>query len=242
MAIQFRCVGCSQPIEVDNEFAGRTAMCPYCRRVVTVPAESTLHEAAPAVARPADAAPGLPPTDYPPGLPPTDYPPRPAAPPSGFGERAGLPQLQAGGVPPLPPHVGVLPRGSERPHALAWVSLLSGLALIVLVVVSMRGLWTIAASEFPALATATAPAQFSQAEQRAMAERIGQRMAETPTFWVALLGAGVAWIVSVTAGVAALVKRAARNWPAWVGVVISGMFMLCTCGMFLLNAMSLGAR
>lgn len=42
MAIQFRCTGCSQPIEVDDEHAGRAAACPYCQCVVTVPMASTL--------------------------------------------------------------------------------------------------------------------------------------------------------------------------------------------------------
>lgn len=42
MAIQFRCTGCSQPIEVDDEHVGRMAACPYCRRVVTIPPSSTL--------------------------------------------------------------------------------------------------------------------------------------------------------------------------------------------------------
>ncbi len=42
MSIQFPCPGCSQPIEVDAEHAGQRAQCPYCNRVVTVPAESTL--------------------------------------------------------------------------------------------------------------------------------------------------------------------------------------------------------
>lgn len=41
MAIQFSCVGCEQPIEVDDAFAGKNALCPYCRREVTVPSAST---------------------------------------------------------------------------------------------------------------------------------------------------------------------------------------------------------
>lgn len=41
MPIQFRCAQCGQPIEVDDEHAGRAAACPFCRHVVAVPAEST---------------------------------------------------------------------------------------------------------------------------------------------------------------------------------------------------------
>ncbi len=42
MAIRFQCSGCSQPIEVDDEWAEKTVACPYCRRTITAPAESTL--------------------------------------------------------------------------------------------------------------------------------------------------------------------------------------------------------
>lgn len=51
MAIQFRCTGCQQPIEVDDEHAGRAAACPYCQRVVTIPMASTLEPQAVVVAR-----------------------------------------------------------------------------------------------------------------------------------------------------------------------------------------------
>ncbi len=42
MPIQFQCASCAQPIEVDDEHAGKVAACPFCRNVVTVPAASTL--------------------------------------------------------------------------------------------------------------------------------------------------------------------------------------------------------
>jgi hypothetical protein len=42
MAIQFHCPGCRQPVEVDDEWAGKLVACPYCRRTVTAPAESLL--------------------------------------------------------------------------------------------------------------------------------------------------------------------------------------------------------
>jgi len=41
MAIQFRCPGCGQPIEVDEVWAQQAVTCPYCRKTVTAPAEST---------------------------------------------------------------------------------------------------------------------------------------------------------------------------------------------------------
>jgi hypothetical protein len=221
MAIQFHCVGCSQPIEVDNEFAGRTAMCPYCRRVVTVPAESTLRELAPAVARPTDAPSGS-------GLPPP-------LPPAGLSERPGLPQLQPSGAPPLPPHVGVAPRGTQRPHPLAWASFFCGLALIGLFVVLVGYFVSIAASEYPGGMTATAPAQLSDEEMKAFQKRLMERVQETPVLGIASWGMIVLSVLGVTAGIAALTKRAARNWPAWVGIVVSGVFVACMCGGLLLN-------
>lgn len=76
MAIQFQCPGCSQPIEIDDVFAGRNVGCPYCKRVVTAPSQSTLEIPATPVARPASStAPPLPPQggfgSPPPPAPPT---------------------------------------------------------------------------------------------------------------------------------------------------------------------------
>jgi len=44
MAIRFNCVACSQPIEVDDEWAMKTVACPYCRRTMTAPRESILSD------------------------------------------------------------------------------------------------------------------------------------------------------------------------------------------------------
>jgi hypothetical protein len=43
MAIQFQCPSCGQPIEIDDEWAGQEVSCPFCRKVVTAPANSTWH-------------------------------------------------------------------------------------------------------------------------------------------------------------------------------------------------------
>lgn len=42
MAIRFLCAACSQPIEVDDGWASRLVACPYCRKTVTAPSQSTL--------------------------------------------------------------------------------------------------------------------------------------------------------------------------------------------------------
>lgn len=55
MVIRFHCASCSQPIEVDAEWALKAVSCPYCRKTVTAPAESQIDDvsriptAAPAV-------------------------------------------------------------------------------------------------------------------------------------------------------------------------------------------------
>lgn len=46
MAIRFQCAACSQPIEVDDEWALRAVACPYCRKTITAPSESTLDDLA----------------------------------------------------------------------------------------------------------------------------------------------------------------------------------------------------
>lgn len=66
MAIRFRCVSCSEPIEVDDEWSTRLVACPYCRRTMTAPAESLLADFADIpVARPLpDATPQAPPATH----------------------------------------------------------------------------------------------------------------------------------------------------------------------------------
>jgi len=46
MTIRFPCGACTQPIEIDDEWASKQAACPYCRKTITVPAQSTLTDLA----------------------------------------------------------------------------------------------------------------------------------------------------------------------------------------------------
>jgi predicted nucleic acid-binding Zn ribbon protein len=65
MAIRFHCPACSQPIEVDDDWRNRTVACPYCRKTVTAPGESTLGDlAAIPTATPVGAGAGAPPIPY----------------------------------------------------------------------------------------------------------------------------------------------------------------------------------
>lgn len=65
MAIRFQCGACSQPIEVDDEWASKAVACPYCRKTITAPAESTIDD----LARIPMAAPAGPPHAPPPFAP-----------------------------------------------------------------------------------------------------------------------------------------------------------------------------
>ena len=42
MAIQFSCPSCRQPIEVDDDWANQEVSCPFCKKVVTAPEDTTL--------------------------------------------------------------------------------------------------------------------------------------------------------------------------------------------------------
>jgi len=44
MSIRFQCGNCSQPIEIDDQWASKAVACPYCRKTVTAPAESTIKD------------------------------------------------------------------------------------------------------------------------------------------------------------------------------------------------------
>lgn len=76
MAIRFQCGACSQPIEVDDEWASKTVACPYCRKTVTAPAESILDD----LSRIPTAFPLTPPEA---AVPPPLAPPYPAPPLAG---------------------------------------------------------------------------------------------------------------------------------------------------------------
>lgn len=74
MPIRFACPSCQQPIEIDDQWAGQSVACPYCKRVVTAPTASTWPAGEIPVASPASGgfAPPPPPGGY-------SFPQRPAS-------------------------------------------------------------------------------------------------------------------------------------------------------------------
>ncbi|NLE58955.1 MAG: hypothetical protein GX616_11375 [Planctomycetes bacterium] len=67
MAIRFACPSCRQPIEIDDEWAGQSVGCPYCRKVITAPAVSSWPSEQVPVATPLrqPTEPIMPPPGYP---------------------------------------------------------------------------------------------------------------------------------------------------------------------------------
>jgi len=69
MAIQFPCASCGQPIEIDDEWGGKTVACPFCHSRINAPHESQLLRDEPVpTASPASLGPA-PPTAMSPGFP-----------------------------------------------------------------------------------------------------------------------------------------------------------------------------
>ncbi len=75
MAIQFQCPSCRQPIEIDEQWAAQPVACPYCKRVVTAPAQSTwpaepVPTASPTAFEVNTLGPAMPPVSHLPPVPP----------------------------------------------------------------------------------------------------------------------------------------------------------------------------
>lgn len=208
MAIRFHCVNCRKMIEVDDEYAGQAAQCPYCATVVDVPRQSE-PPAAP-VARPADDRPA------PPGGAAWDAPvhtPSGAGPVQGPWERG-----PAAAPPPL------VDRSARR---WAWISLVLGAlgaATFVLAVGAATIFLARAMSESPdAWAAPPPPEEIERLEQEFMESTAGQIASIG-----ALLGAlGAA--VGLPFGIASLRRSPRGNPVAWVGTVLCGACVLCIC-------------
>lgn len=210
MAIQFPCPSCSQPIEVDDEYGGQTAACPYCRRVVNVPTESPDEIRPAAMARPT-----LSPAEGEVGAEPREVP-------TGGEVRPEAPPPPPGGL-----HVGPLPRARDRV-----ASIYGTYALIcTILVVFLFGTFLVYGvalmmSELGASPTSQpTPEEMGRAQAAAM-----QKMFSTG--WVAgiSLGAEFFAVVGLVLGIVSL--RAARraNWKAIVSLVVCGLLAICTCG------------
>jgi len=216
MAIQFRCPGCSQPIEVDDDYAGQTAACPYCRRVINVPTESTLGAEPSSVARGADheqtpGTAGAAPQDdaSPPGTPPP--PPSPA----------GL-------------HVGPAPGPRDR-AARTFGNYALICAVIVLLLFAVVFFYSFAAVGQEIMKDPTSqPSPERMAEiQEDLLNNVWVQGAQLVIALLALLG--------VILGVVSLRQSSRGNWRAIASLVVCGLFVFCICSGVVLSLLGAGA-
>lgn len=206
MAIQFHCPGCSQPIEVDDAYAGQTAACPYCRRVVNVPTETTLERQAPPLARPTAAKEGADglsraSADVRGGVRPTAQP------------TPGEPQL---GAARSPRELAASRYGTYGLVCAALVLLLAG----AVVVISVGFL----IAEMPADMTSQPSPEQMAGMQTAAIKKVGTDDR------VKALRVGMAFfaVVGLACGIASLTQHRG-NWKGIVSVVLCGLFALCGC-------------
>jgi hypothetical protein len=203
MAIQFNCPGCAQPIEVDEEFAGRTAGCPYCRQVVTVPMRSSLEATPAATARPIT-------------------PPVPPA--SGVGATASW-ELPAGRPPPVPATVAGLGIDANREARRRSAATFGKYALVC----TLLGLGLLGVSigfgtvQFLQAVQEMGISSPTPEDLQAIATRMGN------AGWLAAgqLGAGFFTLAGMALGIVSLTQH--RTWKGVLSVVVCGFVMTCFC-------------
>ncbi len=215
MAIQFRCPGCEQPIEVDDEFAGQTAACPYCRRVVHVPTESTLDQPVGGPARPSDGPPA-PETKQPGGFAP------PPLPPQGPYEQ-GL-------------HVGPAEPSRQERAARTY----GNYALLCTILMALM-FGTMAGYSAVRMAREVMKHPGSQPSSQRIAE-IQREIGSSPWIMAANIGMVFFSLAGLALAIVSLTQSRQNNWRAIVSLVFCGLAALCICAGTIMTAMSgLGA-
>ena len=209
MAIQFHCSNCGQPIEVDDEHAGKTAACPYCRQVAAVPRESTYQPGQTATARPAATE----------GQTPLPESPRLDAAPS------------ADPTAPLtyaaPPSAALTDRQRAAAAFGKYALICAGIVIALFVFVAVSG-----AMSFSRIAAAnkgrvlTWDEIMEQSQKSPVSPWAGA--ATWGLLFVALLGATLA-VVSLT--------QSRANWRGWTALVLCGGSLLCICGLVVISAL-----
>ncbi len=206
MPIQFCCTSCGQPIEVDAEHAGKTAACPYCQHVISVPTESTYHPDAAVTARPAAT-------------------PLPA---SGYGRELSAAPSSVGGPSPQPPTAWPGSEASLGPSPRQQAARTFGNYALVCTGIAVALFAATAASGLALVLKQGAPGRNSASLQDIM-----KQMEGTPSMaWVNT--ASFAMLLFALAGVglsiSSLVQDRRGNWRAIVSLIGSGSLLLCNCG------------
>jgi len=222
MAIQFACPACQQPIEVDDEWADQTVSCPYCRRVVRAPAQSTLQlSAIPPASQPASG---------PPDLPLADVGPVPPPPPRGYGHfdpRDTVPP------PPMRPRPG--------PNPIATWSVVTGILAWVSIVLGIGALMPILADVMQPIASTLPSHKLSPQQAREVNRQAQLRFQEmllndpaarkrAGGAMLLMLAAEACGLTGLILGLIGATRRDARKGAAVAGIVLRGVILSAQCG------------
>lgn len=215
MPIQFRCDSCRKWLEVDDEYAGGQAVCPFCQAVNRVPGQ-TMARPAPGE-EPKSPYTGVPTEPTRPGEPevPVSKPPepgeRPTEPPKPFEYDQGRFDARRAGLP--------TPPWGRRANRL-------GLAGLILTLVA----WGLLIAVNIVTAVYASPEFLKEMQTGKPAEQILQQhpwlLAMAGAVFLAILldiiGFGLCLAVVVN-------RQAIGRGPALAGVVTGGLLLLCTC-------------
>jgi DNA-directed RNA polymerase subunit RPC12/RpoP len=203
MTIQFRCLNCQQPIEVDDQYAGQTAACPYCSHVVTVPAESTYQTDSVVTARPTAQRPGE------------------AVPPLMVEHRQASQRLAA-----------AYGRYALICTAI-WMALFGIMAVRTMSIMKESGLLSPAtrpAATQPGTAGEergpAGPGGMTEEQLR----RLQARASSDPWIAGSEIGALFFGVTSLVLALISLRHQRRGNWQAFTALILCGLFMICMCG------------
>lgn len=208
MPIQFLCPGCGQPIEVDDEHAGKAATCPYCQRVASVPMETTYRPDVVAAGRPAGLAGGM----------------TVGSEPGAVSQPSPLPQ-------PGALHVVAAPTQRERRgRTLGWYALACAVVVLALIVGMIVPITAAFMNKLGpgAIGQVGKPGPKAEEVSRIQTELL-KDLQSKPWF----LGLGFAvellTVVGLALSIASLVYTRRRNWPGLVALIVCGLCVLCFC-------------
>lgn len=206
MPIRFSCPACHQPLEVDDAWGGESVACPYCKRVITAPQNSTWPAQRVLQASPATAATAQP------------------------GEAGPWQQPGFGTQPPPPPmgyagHVGALPPSPRAVRGL--LIALTGLVLVAFAWFGMLGAF--ASRYMPMMPSSGQPTpEEVQALQTEMMEDMMSGKFKVPPFVqiCGVLGA-LCGLAGAAFGVTAILAGERRRGVAIAACILGVTFCLC---------------
>ncbi len=206
MAIQFSCTSCEQPIEVDDEYAGQTAACPYCRHLVTVPEQSTYQPRDAISARPAG--------------PPDSYPADEASPQDRPPDQGSVPPV------PLPYHRTEFTQRQQAARTFGNFALVCAAITIALFLVVFG--YSMILGARMAAGTMPGPASFEK-----MAEELQQRP-EMPWLQGGQCGMLFFALIGLVLAIVSLTQSRVANWRGWTAAVVCGGLLLGFCALLAL--------